>query len=157
MQRKKINILLVLAVLMVIGGTPSCKKVDDFGVTNQDPGSTPVPVTGALFTTVLSNMAALTWDAGGATSTTIAGLYAQYYSETQYTDVSIFQKQNRNWDDYFAPAIFAAPNTNQYTQTGFLYDLQTIIKFNTDADKKIKAAASGSNSDQIAIARILKA
>lgn len=118
----------------------SCSKVDDFGATNQNPGSTTAPVTSALLTNVLSGLAGYTWDAGGIT--TVAGLYAQYFSETQYTDISIFNKSTPNWDGFYA---------------GPLFDLQTIINYNTDPKTATIAAANGSNANQIAIARILKA
>jgi hypothetical protein len=82
----------------------------------------------------------LVFDAGGAN--TGAGLYAQYYSETQYTEVSRYGKPNYNYDGYYV---------------GPLEDLQTIINYNSDPATAGAAAAYGSNKNQIAIARILKA
>lgn len=136
------------AIILTMG---SCKK--NFGDENTNPDATNTAVTSALLTNVLSNMAAFTWDAGGIT--TISGLYSQYFSETQYTDVSIFTKQSLNWDDYFAPAL-GSSNANSYTATGYLASLNDIIIANTTAATMTAAAANGSNADQIAIARILK-
>jgi hypothetical protein len=152
LHKLKINSLIGLFIAALSGS--SCTKLHDFGNLNNDPTVATSPVTSALFTNVLSNMAVFTWDAGNIT--TISGLYSQYFSETQYTDVSIYSKQSQNWDAYFASAIFPAPNVNQYTPTGYLSDLQAIINYNTDPATQVKAAANGSNANQIAIARILK-
>ena len=88
-----------------------------------------------------SNLGAnLVFDAGGAN--TGSGLYAQYFSETQYTEVSRYNKPNYNYDAYYV---------------GPLEDLQNIINYNTDPATAGTAAIYGSNKNQIAIARILKA
>src|SRR5260221_6624474 len=152
LHKLKINSLIGLFIAALSGS--SCTKLHDFGNLNTDPTVTTAPVTSALLTNVLSNLAVFTWDAGNIP--TISGLYSQYYSETQYTDVSIYSKQSLGWDNYYASAIFSPPNVNQYTPTGYLSDLQTIINYNTDPTTKDKAAASGSNANQLAIARILK-
>ena len=150
MNYKKYKISIVAGVLLVFASVLSCKKIDQFGTTNTNPGVTTTPVTAALLTNVLSNMASFTWDAGGVT--TISGLYCQYFSETQYTDISIYNKQTPGWDAYFA-----APSANTFSQSGYLYNLQTIINYNTDPKTATLARQYGSNADQIAIARILKA
>jgi hypothetical protein len=139
MIRNKFKILAVSGLFAVILGVASCKKIDQFGDINQNPGSTSVPVTPGLLANALSGIANYTWDAGGLN--TIAGLYGQYFSETQYTDISTYAKQNPNWDGYYA---------------GRLYDLQTIIDYNSNPETADIAAAFGSNANQIAIARILK-
>ena len=84
--------------------------------------------------------AQLVFDAGGLNSG--AGLYAQYFSETQYTEVSRYNKPNYNIDGYYA---------------GPLEDLQNIIDYNSNPATAGAAASYGSNNNQIAIARILKA
>lgn len=71
----------------------ACSKINDFGNINQNPGNTTQPVTSALLTNVLSGIGGYTWDAGGVV--TSEGLYAQYFSETQYTDISGTQKIRR--------------------------------------------------------------
>jgi hypothetical protein len=150
MYYKKYKISIVAGVLLVFASLSSCSKAGNFGTTNVNPGVTTTPVTSALLTNVLSNMASFTWDAGGVT--TISGLYCQYFSETQYTDISIYNKQTPGWDAYFA-----APSANTFSQSGYLYNLQTIINYNTDPKTAETAKQYGSNADQIAIARILKA
>jgi hypothetical protein len=119
----------------------SCDKIKDFKNTNTDQNQTTTPIPSALLTNVESNMGAnLGFDAGGIN--TGSGLYAQYYSETQYTEVSRYNKPNYNYDAYYA---------------GPIEDLQNIINYNSDPATAGTAAAFGSNNDQIAIARILKA
>lgn len=140
MIRNKYKIIAVAGLFSVVLSVSSCKKIGDFGNMNQNPGSTTTPIPSALLTNVLSGFGNYTWDAGGIN--TIAGLYGQYFSETQYTDVSTYAKQKPNWDGYYS---------------GRLYDLQTIINYNTDPATAGIAKNFGSNANQIAVARILKA
>jgi hypothetical protein len=83
----------------------------------------------------------LVYDAGGVN--TGSALMAQLFSETQYTEVSRYNKPTYNYDNPY----YAGP----------LEDLQNIINYNTDASTAPIAAQYGSNKNQIAIARILKA
>ncbi len=119
--------------------TGCSKGIGDFGNINTNPNATTVPITSALLTNVLANAGGNVW--GNGINTT-AGLYCQYMSETQYTDISRYATPTLNWDGIYA---------------GDLYDLQNIINVNTDAATKTAAAQFGSNNNQIAIARILKA
>ena len=136
MNIKKIALVLGISAL----GFTGCKKgIDDFGTINRNPNATTIPITSALLTNVLANIGSNVW--GDAINTT-AGLYCQYMSETQYTDISRYATPTLNWDGYYA---------------GDLYDLQNIINTNTDEATKASAAQYGSNANQIAIARILKA
>jgi hypothetical protein len=120
-------------------GISSCDKVD-FGDTNVNPNQTTEPITSALLTNALSAIGNRTFDAGGVS--TIGGMYAQFYSETQYTETSRYAKTTNNWDGFYS---------------GVLYDLQNIINYNSDPATAPKAAINGSNANQIAVARILKA
>lgn len=119
--------------------TGCSKGINDFGDTNINPNATTVPITSALLTNVLAGAGGNIW--GNGINTT-AGLYCQYMSETQYTDISRYATPTLNWDGIYA---------------GDLYDLQNIINVNTDPATKASAAQFGSNNNQIAIARILKA
>lgn len=141
MKNTKIrNFIYGLAVVAGISMAPSCSKIDDFGDLNQDPSRVTEPPMSALLTNVLANFGNnIVWDQGGAN--TVAGLYAQYFSETQYTESSRYATPTFNWDTYYS---------------GPLYDLQTIINYNSDPETANKAAAYGNNANQIAIARILK-
>lgn len=113
----------------------SCDKVRDFGDTNVDPNRTEVPSTAALLTNVLSGI-------GSNAAQTRGGLYAQQFSETQYTEVSLYVLPRLDFDGIYA---------------GSLYDLQNIININSDDATKSTALKFGSNANQIAIARICKA
>lgn len=125
----------VYATLMV-----GCSKgISDFGDINRNPNTSTVPITSALLTNVLAGVGGNVW--GNGINTT-AGLYAQYMSETQYTDISRYATPTLNWDVFYA---------------GPMYDLQNIINTNTDPATAAGAAAFGVNANQIAIARILKA
>lgn len=128
----------------ILFATVSCSKIDEFGNINQNPGTTTTPVPSALLTNVLSALGNETWDAPYTNSiglTTVCGFYCQYFSETLYTENSTYGRPNINWDNYYA---------------GKLYDLQTIINFNSDAATSSAASAYGSNKNQFAVARILK-
>ncbi len=119
----------------------SCSKIDDFGSLNSDPNAAQDPYPAGLLTNTLVNFGATyAFDAGGISTT--GALYSQLYSETQYTEVSRYQKTNSSWDGYYAGAI---------------KDLQVIIDYNTNSETATSAAAYGPNENQIAIARILKA
>jgi hypothetical protein len=133
------NITFAAAIAATLVTAPSCDKVD-FGTMNENPNQTTAPITSALLTNALSAMGNRTWDAGGGV--TVAGLYGQYYAETQYTDASRYAKTTFNWDGFYA---------------GVLYDLQNMINYNSDPATAAIAAANGSNKNQIAVARILKA
>lgn len=110
----------------------------DFGDINENPNASVVPTTSALLTNALTAIGGST--AGGANFS--AGLYAQYFSETQYTDNSLYANQDVDWAGEMA---------------GSIYDLQNIININSDPATAELAALNGSNANQIAIARILKA
>jgi hypothetical protein len=122
------------ASLMVIS---SCNKLDDFDDTNENPNAPKAPVTSALLTNVQSVIGSNVW--GNAIAQT-AALYAQYSSETQYTDASRYADPNLGWDGYYGGAMF---------------DLQNIIDYNTNPETKEIAQIYGSNANQIATARIL--
>jgi hypothetical protein len=133
------HITFATAIAATLVTAPSCDKVD-FGTMNQNPNQTTAPITSALLTNALSAIGNRTWDAGGGV--TVAGLYGQFYAETQYTDASRYAKTTFNWDGFYA---------------GVLFDLQNMINYNSDPATAAIAAANGSNKNQIAVARILKA
>jgi hypothetical protein len=137
-MKKLIRINAALLLMSLFAVTACNKNIDEFGNTNINPNTTPDPIPSALLTNVLSGLGGIAW--GNATNIP-GGLYAQYMSETQYTDASRYATPTTNWDGFYA---------------GPLYDLQNIINMNSDPEKAEKAAEFGSNANQIAIARILK-
>lgn len=118
---------LAVATALIISG---CNKLKDFGSTNDNPAATNAPITSALLTNVETAI-------GGYACITTPALYCQYYSETQYPDVSCYSANN------------ASP---QAPYAGILYDLQNIIINNTDPATMTAAALNGANANQIAIA-----
>jgi hypothetical protein len=132
-MKKTFHKIGVLALGIVLLST-SCTKVDDFGNTNVNPAATNNPITSALLTNVLTGM-------GAYASHNTSSLYCQYYSETQYPDISC----------YSSNAV-----SPMATYSGALYDLENIIINNTDEATKATASLNGSNANQIAIATILK-
>lgn len=132
MKLIKLTSVALLAGYM-IAGTGCVRKINEFGDTNLNPGIVAEPITAALFTNVLSGL-------GGEVWSVTPGLYAQHYSETQYTEASRYARTQADFGGYYS---------------GVLYDCQNIISFN--AANPEKASGYGSNANQVAIARILKA
>lgn len=105
---------MVAALFISVTG---CEKLSDFGDTNVNPGATTDPIIGALLTNVGAGL-------GGYAAQTRGGLYGQYFSETQYTDVSLY-------------ALPQLSFTGEYS--GILYDLQNII--NTEQSNNMSTIA----------------
>lgn len=109
---KKIYICTLTTLLLL--GQMSCKKPNDFGNTNLDPGNTTKPIVSALLAQVEANL-------GTYVSTNnlsqFGGEYAQYFTETQYPGIST----------YSLPQLPFTPYYN-----GDLFDLQNIINLNQD-------------------------
>lgn len=129
----KLYVLSGLVSLSLLAG--SCSKIDEFGDINSNPGLTTEPITSAVLTNVLAGIP-------GTAANTRGGLYAQYFSETQYTETSLYAEPKIDFDGTYA---------------GPLNDLQNIIDYNTNPETAPKAVLNGSNANQIAVARILKA
>lgn len=124
----------------LLTSTGCFKHLGDYGTINNNPNATTSPIPSALLTNALNGLNTGVWDQGGFR--TIDGLYAQYFAETQYTDVSRNARTTNNFD---------------FLYSGVLFDLQNIINYNSDPATAATAAAFGSNKNQIAIARIVKA
>jgi hypothetical protein len=126
---------MALFASLVISGVGCTKKIDEFGDINVNPGIVAEPNTAALLSNVISNMGDEVWAVN-------PGLYAQLYAETQYTEASRYVRIQPDYGGYYS---------------GVLYDLVNIIKLNTDPETAAKSAVNGSNANQLATARILKA
>lgn len=111
-----------------------CAKISEFGTTNNNPNGISDPLTSALFTNVMVQM-------DDFSSNVRRGVYAQYLSENQYTETSL----------YALPLLEMGG-----TYAGPLQDMQTIINYNSDPKTAGAASANGSNANQIAVAKILK-
>ncbi|OLY93588.1 Starch-binding associating with outer membrane [Cnuella takakiae] len=126
--RKYVPMLLMPLVFAATG----CDKIDDFGDTNQNPNGASTPSVGALLTNVEANYI------GDLAANPRSGLYAQYFSETQYTDASLYATPQLAFSGEFAGGNADATG---YNGAG-LIDLQTIINTN-------------SSNNQTQVARIL--
>jgi Starch-binding associating with outer membrane len=136
---KKHNAAVLFLAATLIAG---CAKIDQFGDTNQNPNGINQPITSALLTNVQASI-------GGLAANTRKVTYCQYVSESQYTDVSLYSLPQIEMGPSYAGAA-AASSAN-------LNDLQIIINYNSDPKTAGIAEAYGSNANQIAIAKILKA
>ena len=114
MNKFKYLIILMIPLLVGLAG---CEKLEDFGDTNNNPGSTTTPIVGALLTNVESQI-------GGYAANTRGGLYSQYFSETQYTDVSLYSLPQLNLNGEYA---------------GVLFDLQNILIQNVSNNQNVVA------------------
>jgi len=122
MRNFSIQRILVLPLAIGLLFT-SCKRYSsDFGDTNLNPAATTSPILSALLTNVEAGI-------GGYGAQTRGGLYCQYFSETQYTDVSLYSLPQLSFEGEYS---------------GSLYDLQNIINTNT-------------SNNMTQVARILKA
>ncbi len=133
----KNNKLIIRSIALALSATvfSACESYEELA---KNPNAITTPVTSALLTNALNDFDTPSATIGGNPG----GLYCQYISETQYTESSLYSIPQISWDGAYA---------------GSLYDLQNIINSNTDAATKDYAANNGSNANQIAVARILKA
>lgn len=130
---------LIIALLM----TSACDKLTDFGDINISPNSPSQPNTASLMTKALTYLGVgVGYFGEGILTEAPPLLYTQQFGDVTYIEESRYKKA----DFDFSPIY-----------TGPLNTLNFIIKLNTDAETKVMAAANGSNANQIAVARILKA
>jgi len=110
----------------------SCGEFGDMNVDPNNPSSAP---TATLLTSSQASLSGLL----GATTPV---LYVQHLAETQYTEDSRYDVTQFDFNGWY---------------TGPLINLQEIIRLNTDENTRDGASAYGSNANQIAVARIMKA
>lgn len=129
-------------LLLSVAGLVSCNK---FGNTNVSPNASTTPLTSALLTSVETYLAS---DAIGSSSATagapqftfLTPYFVQHYSQIQYPDNQLYPTTGVSWDSYYSAV---------------LEDLQNIIA--TCTKNPDPAAVAGNTTNQIQIARILKA
>lgn len=121
---------IIFSVVMFLG--IGCSDFDD---TNVNPNN-PVKVSpSTLLSSSLRSIASYL-----SASTPV--LYVQHFAQTQYTEGSRYQDVNFNFNGLY---------------TGPLVNLEHLIELNSDDATKADALSGGSNANQIAVARILKA
>lgn len=138
MKKNSINIkLLALPAMGALLTLGACKKNFDFEGANFNPYGATTPVTQNLLTSALRSVPSPVNDALGS-------LYSQHLGEVQYTDASRFSGLNFAYGGFY---------------TGPLLSLTKIIQLNSDPATASTGAVinGGSNANQIAVARILKA
>ncbi|MBK7434155.1 MAG: SusD/RagB family nutrient-binding outer membrane lipoprotein [Chitinophagaceae bacterium] len=134
---KKISLKLfsfASAAALIVAGS-GCAKISEFGDTNVNPNGASSPITAALLTNIESQLGGIAYNIRGA-------IYTQQISETQYTDVSLYQ----------LPQL-----SSSGTYAGPMMDAQVIINRNSDPATAGVVSVSGSNANQIAVAKIVKA
>lgn len=122
-------------VLGLVAGTLVLSACSDFGDINVDPNRPSSPLTSGLLTGAERSVSDVVGSAIGV-------LYTQQLSEKQYTESSRYQDIYFDFNGFY---------------TGPLMNLQRIIDLNTNEATKGDVLSSGSNENQIAVARILKA
>lgn len=136
----KSNIVLTAAVALSFLGT-GCAKIGDFGDQNTRRDASSIPLPSGLITSAESQIGIIMSSAaiGGLR----ASLYSQQMAEEQYTDQSTYANPQQDFGGSYA---------------GPFMDLQKVINLNTDPATKssIAVLSSGSNGNQLGIARILK-
>ncbi len=138
--------ILTASLGILIIANSGCRKLEDFDNTNIRTDASLIPVTSNLLTSSEASLGAL---ASGNIAGRPASIFVQMFAETQYTDVSLYGTPQLDFST---------------TYTGPLINLQKIIDLNTDDATKSLATVlgtaanpQGSNNNQIATARILKA
>ncbi|MEX0610417.1 MAG: SusD/RagB family nutrient-binding outer membrane lipoprotein [Balneolaceae bacterium] len=123
-------------ITLVVLLTAFITSCDDFGDLNVDTNNPQEVDTALLLTNAQRSMS----DVVGATT---GAVWSQYLAETQYTDASQYSITSFNFNTWYS---------------GPLKDLETMIEVNTNEETRdIAAVENGSNANQIAAARILKA
>lgn len=138
MIMKKYRQLAALALLLVIIA-PGCS---DFGNININPNNPSTPSTAGLLTGALRNVGTVNAQVGPGGANIVPAMYVQQFGDVIYIEDSKYKTINFNYNGWYA---------------GPLINLQHIIELNTDEKTRVNASTFGSNANQIAIARILKA
>lgn len=136
--------LLLAGVLLT---TAAC---NDFGDINVNPNNPLTPNTGSLLTGAERVVGLLNSQAAPAGFNITPAIYVQHFGDITYVEESRYKTINFSYNGLyggFAAGLPGAPLAN----------LQQIITENTADNTKALAANYGSNANQIAIARILKA
>ncbi|TDQ22856.1 SusD/RagB family nutrient-binding outer membrane lipoprotein [Tenacibaculum caenipelagi] len=131
-MKKYIKNILILSFITLL--VISCKKVD-FGDANVDPNNPTENLTNALLTNAL-------FVTGGASTAITPGYYVQHYSDIQYTDGSRYGTSEFSYEAFY---------------TGTLHNLERIISLNSNESTKDEVSVYGSNANQIATAKLVKA
>ncbi|MEH0157639.1 SusD/RagB family nutrient-binding outer membrane lipoprotein [Limibacter armeniacum] len=132
------NIKKVLVAGSLLLSVSACDHFEEMNVDPTKPAKTP---TSYLLTQSQKSLVDLLFDMSIASFSDFGNHYAQLLSAGSYTDVSNYQTVESSFYSFY---------------TGGLNDLEQIIQLNTDETTLVDAQASGSNENQIAVAKILQ-
>lgn len=130
---KSLNTKIGLIVSFMVFFT-ACDTID-YEDTNQNPNGPTAAVTSQLLTNAMVSMTTILVD-----ETPI--LYMQHITQGQYPGASRYNVLNQSYDSWY---------------TGPLTDLNRIIDLNSDEETAGDALSYGSNNNQIAVAKIIRA
>lgn len=136
-MKKRRQLFIIALVLLVFA--PGCS---DFGDINVNPNNPSSPSTAGLLTGALRNVGTINAQVGPGGANIAPAMYVQQLGDVIYIEDSKYKTVNFNYNGWYA---------------GPLINLQHIIELNTGEKTRISASTFGSNANQIAIARILKA
>lgn len=148
MKNRSIKLFAAAAFVGLAIGGVGCGKISDFGTTNNNPNSVTSPITSALLTNALITLGPVSQGVGSNVGVR-AGLYCQYTSETQYTDVSLYSLPIAE-----SGVLYSGTGTGT-APPGPLMDLKVIMNRNSDPVIAPSVSVYGSNANQIAVAKIL--
>jgi hypothetical protein len=140
---KMLSNIIKSSLVIALLATSACSKFTDFGDINTSPNSPAKPNTASLFTNAMISV-------GGVVTEETPCLYVQHFGDVTYIEESRYKSVNFDYDYLYSGSPFLE-------RTGPLNTLNFIIKLNTDAATKASVATNGSNANQIAVARILRA
>lgn len=126
----------IFALAVGLGVSAVACSPDDFGDMNINPNNPASPNTSGILTGALRNVGAMVTDI-------VPALYTQQFGDITYIEESRYKTINFSYNGYYS--------------VGPLIAYKTIIDLNSNEATKVTAAANGSNANQIAIARIMKA
>jgi len=130
-------------IALFVGLLTSTVACNDFGDINVNPNNPSAPNTAGLFTGAIRNVGTVNNQVGPAAFNSVPALYVQQFADVTYIEESRYKTINFSYNGLY---------------TGPLANLQQIIDLNTNEGTKVAAGATnGSNNNQIAVARILKA
>ncbi len=132
---KIVSKIIKSSLIVALLATGACKDFTEFGDINLSPNNPSVASTASLLTGAMTSV-------GGVATSQVPCLYTQQLGDVTYIEESRYKTVNFSYGGFY---------------TSPLNSLQYIIKLNTDEATKNAAAANGSNANQIALARILKA
>lgn len=128
--------------ILMAGLLTAVTACNDFGDLNVNPNNALNPNTASLLTGATRSVGTINAQVGPAGFNITPALYVQQFSDVTYIEDSRYKTINFNFNGLYS---------------GPLVNLQQVIDQNTNEATKGLAAGYGSNANQIAIARILKA